>query len=128
MGEIHFVGAAMDVTAAKRSQQALEQAFREIKTLKDQLQSENTVLREEVDKASMFEQFVGTLSACETCYLDILSCSDRFQCSDHRGDWHGQGTGCPCYSQAFPAIRTRLCECELFSHSTRLDRIRIVRP
>ena len=62
MGEIHFVGAVMDVTAAKRSQQALEQAFREIKTLKDQLQSENTVLREEVDKASMFEQIVGTSS------------------------------------------------------------------
>ena len=61
-GEIHFVGAVMDVTAAKQSQEALEQAFREIKTLKDQLQSENIVLREEVDKASMFEQIVGTSS------------------------------------------------------------------
>ena len=50
----------MDVTAAKQSQQALEQAFREIRTLKDQLQSENIVLREEIDKASMFEQIVGT--------------------------------------------------------------------
>jgi transcriptional regulator with GAF, ATPase, and Fis domain len=50
----------MDVTTAKQSQQALEQAFREIKTLKDQLQSENIVLREEIDKASMFEQIVGT--------------------------------------------------------------------
>src|SRR6266852_1649746 len=59
-GELSFVGAVMDVTAAKQSQQALEQAFREIKTLKDQLQSENVVLREEIDKASMFEQIVGT--------------------------------------------------------------------
>jgi len=59
-GEVSFVGAVMDVTAAKQSQQALEQAFREIKTLKDQLQSENIVLREEIDKASMFEQIVGT--------------------------------------------------------------------
>jgi transcriptional regulator with GAF, ATPase, and Fis domain len=58
-GEVRFVGAVMDVTAAKQSQEALEQAFREIKTLKDQLQSENTVLREEIDKASMFEQIVG---------------------------------------------------------------------
>jgi transcriptional regulator with GAF, ATPase, and Fis domain len=58
--EVSFVGAVMDVTAAKQSQQALEQAFREIKTLKDQLQSENIVLREEIDKASMFEQIVGT--------------------------------------------------------------------
>jgi transcriptional regulator with GAF, ATPase, and Fis domain len=58
--EVSFVGAVMDVTAAKQAQQALEQAFREIKTLKDQLQSENIVLREEIDKASMFEQIVGT--------------------------------------------------------------------
>ena len=59
-GEVRIVGAVMDVTAAKQSQEALEQAFREIKTLKDQLQSENIVLREEIDKASMFEQIVGT--------------------------------------------------------------------
>jgi transcriptional regulator with GAF, ATPase, and Fis domain len=59
-GEVSFVGAVMDVTEAKQSQQALEQAFREIKALKDQLQSENIVLREEIDKASMFEQIVGT--------------------------------------------------------------------
>ena len=68
-GEVSFVGAVMDVTAAKQSQQALEQAFREIKTLKDQLQSENIVLREEIDKASMFEQIVGTSPPCETCCL-----------------------------------------------------------
>src|SRR4029077_15931223 len=55
-GEVSFVGAVMDVTATKQSQQALEQAFLEIKALKDQLQSENIVLREEVDKALMFEQ------------------------------------------------------------------------
>src|SRR5438445_2098042 len=59
-GDVSFVGAVMDITAAKQSQQALEQAFREIKTLKDRLQSENIVLREEIDKASMFEQIVGT--------------------------------------------------------------------
>jgi transcriptional regulator with GAF, ATPase, and Fis domain len=67
--EVSFVGAVMDVTAAKQSQQALEQAFHEIKTLKDQLQSENIVLREEIDKASMFEQIVGTSPPCETCCL-----------------------------------------------------------
>ncbi len=58
--EVSFVGAVMDVTAAKQSQQALEQAFGEIQTLKDRLQSENVVLREEIDKASMFEQIVGS--------------------------------------------------------------------
>jgi len=68
-GEVSFVGAVMDVTAAKQSQQALEQAFHEIKTLKDQLQSENIVLREEIDRASMFEQIVGTSPPCERCCL-----------------------------------------------------------
>jgi transcriptional regulator with GAF, ATPase, and Fis domain len=57
--EVSFVGAVMDVTAAKHSQQALEQALHEIKTLKDRLQSENIVLREEIDRASMFEEIVG---------------------------------------------------------------------
>ncbi len=65
-GGLSFVGAVMDVTAAKQSQQALEQAFREIKTLKDQLQSENIVLREEIDRASMFEEIVGTSLPLQT--------------------------------------------------------------
>jgi transcriptional regulator with GAF, ATPase, and Fis domain len=65
-GEVSFVGAVMDVTAGKQSQQALEQAFREIKTLKDQLQSENIVLREEVLNASMFEEIVGTSPSLQT--------------------------------------------------------------
>jgi transcriptional regulator with GAF, ATPase, and Fis domain len=58
-GEVSFVGAVVDVSAAKQSQHALEQALQEIKTLKDRLQSENTVLREEIDRASMFEEIVG---------------------------------------------------------------------
>jgi predicted ATPase/GAF domain-containing protein len=57
--QVSFVGAVMDVSAAKQSQQALEQALQEIKTLKDRLQSENIVLREEIDRASMFEEIVG---------------------------------------------------------------------
>jgi predicted ATPase/transcriptional regulator with GAF, ATPase, and Fis domain len=61
-GKLEYVGAVTDVTAAKESQQALEQAFHQIKTLKDQLQSENIVLREEIDRASMFEEIVGTSS------------------------------------------------------------------
>ena len=38
----------------------LARAYGEIQALKDQLQKENVVLREEVDKASMFEEIVGT--------------------------------------------------------------------
>jgi transcriptional regulator with GAF, ATPase, and Fis domain/predicted ATPase len=58
-GETEYVGAVMDVTAVQESRQALEKAFTEIETLKDQLQRENIVLREEVDKTSMFEEIVG---------------------------------------------------------------------
>ena len=54
-----YVGAAMDVTAAEESRQALESAYAEIQALKDRLQSENIVLREEIDKTSMFEEVVG---------------------------------------------------------------------
>jgi transcriptional regulator with GAF, ATPase, and Fis domain len=38
----------------------LEKAFEEIKRLKDRLHDENVALREEIDKASMFEEIVGT--------------------------------------------------------------------
>ena len=37
-----------------------ETAYAEIQALKDRLQSENIVLREEIDKTSMFEEIVGT--------------------------------------------------------------------
>jgi PAS domain S-box-containing protein len=51
--------ACEDVTAAKRSQQDLEKAFREIKVLKEQLHRENIALREEIGETSMFEEIVG---------------------------------------------------------------------
>ena len=37
-----------------------ESAYADIQALKDRLQSENIVLREEIDKTSMFEEIVGT--------------------------------------------------------------------
>jgi len=52
-GNVEFVGTLMDVTDSKK-------AFQEIKALKDELYKENIVLREEVDKTSMFEEVVGT--------------------------------------------------------------------
>ncbi len=58
-GSVEFVGAVMDVTPAKEARATLEKAFKEIETLKDQLYKENIALREEVDKASMFEEIVG---------------------------------------------------------------------
>jgi transcriptional regulator with GAF, ATPase, and Fis domain len=58
-GDVEFVGSVMNVTEAKRGQQALEQAFQEIKALKDQLQRENIALCEEIGETSMFEEIVG---------------------------------------------------------------------
>src|SRR3984957_17183067 len=57
---IEFVGTVIDVTEQRTARKALEKAFDEIKTLKDQLYKENIALREEIDKVSMFEDIVGT--------------------------------------------------------------------
>jgi transcriptional regulator with GAF, ATPase, and Fis domain len=54
-----YVGAVLNVIAATDSCQALESAYAQIQALKDRLQSENIVLREEIDTTSMFEEIVG---------------------------------------------------------------------
>jgi len=56
---IEFVGTAMDTTEQVQARAALEKAIAEIKVLKDQLYKENLALRDEVDRASMFEEIVG---------------------------------------------------------------------
>src|SRR5258706_5709843 len=55
-----MVGTTMDITEQHQNRAALEKAFEEIKQLKDQLYRENLALRDEVDRASMFEEIVGT--------------------------------------------------------------------
>jgi PAS domain S-box-containing protein len=62
---IEVVGTAMDVTEQSEARAALENAFAEIKTLQDQLFKENIALREEIDKASMFEEIVGESPALQ---------------------------------------------------------------
>ncbi|MGC1321972.1 MAG: sigma 54-interacting transcriptional regulator [Candidatus Udaeobacter sp.] len=57
-GELEYVGTVMDITARKK-------AFEEIKALRDELQRENIVLREELGKTSMFEEVIGTSSALQ---------------------------------------------------------------
>ena len=61
-----FAGFIRDITERKRAEKALEKAFEEIKTLKDQLYRENLALRDEIDRASMFEEIVGTSKALQT--------------------------------------------------------------
>ena len=61
-----FAAFIRDITERKRAEKALEKAFEEIKTLKDQLYRENLALRDEVDRASMFEEIVGSSNALKT--------------------------------------------------------------
>ena len=57
--DVELVGTVMDVTARKK-------AFEEIKALRDELQRENIVLREELGKSSMFEEVIGTSSVLQS--------------------------------------------------------------
>ena len=65
----YFQTVVRDISERKRSEAALAKAFKEIQTLKDQLQTENIALRDEVDRVSMFEEIVGT----STTLQDVLS-------------------------------------------------------
>jgi transcriptional regulator with GAF, ATPase, and Fis domain len=65
----YFQAVVRDISERKRSEATLAKAFKEIQTLKDQLQTENIALRDEVDRVSMFEEIVGTSTALQ----DVLS-------------------------------------------------------
>jgi PAS domain S-box-containing protein len=58
-------GISADITDRKRADGDLQNALLEIKKLKDQLYEENVALKEEVDKASMFEEIVGESAALQ---------------------------------------------------------------
>jgi transcriptional regulator with GAF, ATPase, and Fis domain len=58
-GHFEFVGAITDITERKRAESDLRGALDEIKRLRDQLYKENIALRDEIDKATMFEEIVG---------------------------------------------------------------------
>jgi transcriptional regulator with GAF, ATPase, and Fis domain len=66
------VGTTVDVTAQYQARKALETAFEEIKTLKDQLYKENIALREEIDRSSMFEEIVGESPALQAVLAQVL--------------------------------------------------------
>jgi PAS domain S-box-containing protein len=58
-------GISADITDRKRAEGDLQNALLEIKKLKDRLYEENVALREEIDKASMFEEIVGESAALQ---------------------------------------------------------------
>jgi PAS domain S-box-containing protein len=72
-GEItEVVGTTMDVTAQHEARVALETAFEQIQKLKDQLYNENIVLREEIDRSSMFEEIVGESAALQAVLAQVV--------------------------------------------------------
>jgi formate hydrogenlyase transcriptional activator len=60
---LKWYGTLHDIEDRKRVKDSLQRAFDEIKKLKDQLYRENIALREEIDRASMFEEIVGASPA-----------------------------------------------------------------
>lgn len=64
-GRFEFAGAVTDITERKQAEDDLRKALDEIKTLQERLFTENIALREEVDKASMFEEIVGDSPALQ---------------------------------------------------------------
>src|SRR5499433_1993600 len=61
---VKWYGASVDIDDRKRAEE-------EIKRLKDQLHRENIALREEIDKASMFEEIVGSSAALRKVLLEV---------------------------------------------------------
>src|SRR5437867_5043952 len=55
-----------------RSQADLLEAFEEIKRLKDRLQDENLILREEIDHAFMFDDIVGSSPVLQSVLSSIV--------------------------------------------------------
>jgi transcriptional regulator with GAF, ATPase, and Fis domain len=70
-GGFEFAGAVMDVTEHRQASAQLLTAFEEIRALKDQLYKENLALRDEVDRASMFEEIVGASKPLKTVLSHI---------------------------------------------------------
>src|SRR5215475_9797803 len=61
---VKWYGASVDIDDRKRAEE-------EIKRLKDQLYRENIALREEIDKASMFEEIVGSSAALRKVLSEV---------------------------------------------------------
>ena len=69
---VRWYGSSIDIEDRKRTEDSLQRAFDEIKKLKDQLHKENIALREEVDRASMFEEIVGASPALKAVLARVV--------------------------------------------------------
>ena len=129
-GELkEFVGTIVDVTEQQQSRKALEHAFAEINTLKDQLFHENVALRQEIDETSMFDEIIGKSTALRKVLKEIETLGPTVSTVLIQGE---TGTGKELIARAIhdlskrresafvkvncAAIPTGLLESELFGH------------
>jgi formate hydrogenlyase transcriptional activator len=68
---VKWYGVLVDIENQKRTEARLRQALDEVQKLQDQLRKETIVLREEVDRASMFEEIVGASPALKAVLARI---------------------------------------------------------
>src|SRR5258707_9092195 len=61
-----------EVLERQRAEDELGKAFEEIKRLKDRLNDENVVLREQIDQVFMFEEIVGASPALKTVLSNLV--------------------------------------------------------
>ncbi len=106
----------------------LQEREAEIRALKDRLHRENLALRDEVDRASMFEEIVGSSKTLQTVLSRVGKVAPTDSTvSDLRRDGHGQGTDRPRRPQAISEIWPRLRQCELRCTGAGTDLLGIVR-
>ena len=68
---VKWYGVLVDIENQKRTEACLRQALDEVQKLQDQLRKETIVLREEVDRTSMFEEIVGASPALKAVLARI---------------------------------------------------------
>ena len=89
-------------------------AFEEIERLRSQLESENSYLREEVNKAHAFGEIVGQRRvAAQAARTNRSSGTDAGECIDPRRIGNREGIGRSCHSSTESAMRTDVGESEL---------------
>ena len=126
---LKWYGSSVDIQERKRAELELQKAFDQIKILKDQLYKENLVLKEEIDRSSMFEEIVGASRALRA----VLSRVTKVAPTDSTALLTGEtGTGKELIARAIhkrsqrssrafvsvncAAIPTALIASELFGH------------
>lgn len=63
---------ATDIDERKRAEDALEEAYEEIRRLTERLRDENVLLRQQIDQVFMFEEIVGSSPALKNVVASIV--------------------------------------------------------